>query len=88
MTPTSNEHPVPGAGPGTEPSTPDGQRALRLHAGIGAVATVLSLFVTMVFFWLGQPVLAVVFAVVTLLSAAALVWALRRRAAGRREARR
>jgi Flp pilus assembly protein TadB len=88
MTPTSNEHPVPGAGPGTEPDTPDGQRALRLHAGIAVVATVLSLFVTLVFYGLAQPLLAVAFAVVTLLSVAALVWALRRRAAGRREMRR
>lgn len=73
----SGHHSVPGAGPGTEPGTPDGQRALSLHAGIAVAATVLSVFVTVVFVVLDQPVLAVVFAVVALASIAALVWAVR-----------
>jgi Flp pilus assembly protein TadB len=86
MTSPSNERPVPGAGPGTEPDTADGQRALRLHAGIAAVATGLSLFVSVVFVILASPVLAAVFAVVTLVCVGVLVWALRRRAAGREHA--
>jgi Flp pilus assembly protein TadB len=74
-------HSVPGfGGPVPEQaSTPDGQQALRLHAGISVVAFVLCAFVSGVFFWLGSPVLGVIFAVVALACLGVLGWATRRR---------
>lgn len=69
--------PVPGTGgPGPDEASVDGQRALRLHAGIAAIATVLSAFVTGIFVMLGSIALAVVFGVVAGLSLLALGWAL------------
>jgi hypothetical protein len=73
-----DEPSVPGTG-GAPVSSRDGQQALRLHAGIATIAFVLCAFVTGVFFWLGSPVLAVIFAVLALACLAALGWAIRRR---------
>jgi Flp pilus assembly protein TadB len=81
-TPAERQHLVPGTG-GTPADTHDGQQALRLHAGISVIAFVLCAFVAGVFFWLGTPVLAVIFAVVAVACLGVLVWARRglRRAA-------
>lgn len=81
-----DELPVPGSG-GTSASTRDGQQALRLHAGIAVVAFVLCGFVTGVFFYLGTPVLAVVFAVLAVACLGVLGWAMRRRRRGVAEPR-
>ena len=56
--------PVPGfGGPTSDERTSDGQSALRLHAGIAVIATVLCAFVTGIFVWLDTIPLAIVFAV-------------------------
>jgi Flp pilus assembly protein TadB len=78
---TSPGHAVPGTG-GAPAETRDGQQALRLHAGIAVIAFVLCAFVAGVFFWLGSPVLGVVFAVIAVACLAVLGWARR----GRRRA--
>lgn len=76
---------VPGiGGSGSEESAADGQSALRLHAGIAAVATTLCIFVTAIFIWLGSTPLAIVFGLIALGSLGALVWALYRRRRGQR----
>lgn len=75
--------PVPGfGGPQSDERTPDGQSALRLHAGIAVVAILLCAFVTVIFFRLGALVLATVFGVLTLACVAVLVWALHRKRRG------
>lgn len=80
-----DEPTVPGVGgPGAEVSSADGQRGLRLHAGIATVAVVLCAFVAWVFIGLGAWPLAVVFGVVGLASLGALGWALDRRRRGAR----
>jgi len=82
-----NERPVPGA-PDTTENTVDGQRALRLHAGIAIVAVVLCAFVAAVFLKLGVLVLAVAFAVIAVGCLAILGWAVRRKRRGQRASRR
>jgi Flp pilus assembly protein TadB len=79
----TSEAAVPGA-PDTTENTPDGQRALRLHAGIAAIATVLCLFVAAVFVHLGSLPLGVAFAVVAALCLCALGWATYRKRRGAR----
>ena len=71
---------MPGiGGPGSEETAPDGQRALRLHAGISAIAAVLSAFVTVVFaVVLDSLTPAIVFAVVTLATIGWGLWAVHR----------
>lgn len=80
------ERPVPATGgPGPDEASGEGQRALRLHAGIATVAVVLSVFVTWIFVRLGSIPLAVVFGVVAALSLVILGWALFRKRRGNRE---
>lgn len=80
------ERPVPATGgPGPDEASSEGQRALRLHAGIATVAVVLSVFVTWIFVRLGSIPLAVVFGVVAALSLVILGWALFRKRRGNRE---
>jgi high-affinity Fe2+/Pb2+ permease len=78
---------VPGfGGPNDRAGSPDGQAALRLHAVIAVVAFVLCAFVSGIFFWMGTPVLGVIFAAIALVCLGVLGWALRlrrRAAAGR-----
>jgi Flp pilus assembly protein TadB len=75
--------PVPGfGGPTSDERTRDGQSALRLHAGIAAIATVLSAFVTGIFVWLHAIPVAIAFAVITVACVVALVWAEHRRRRG------
>jgi Flp pilus assembly protein TadB len=81
-----SERSVPGiGGPGSVESAPDGQSALRLHAGIATIATILCAFVTGIFAWLGALVPAIVFGVIALCCLGILAWAVtrRRRAAPR-----
>ncbi|MEK6441292.1 MULTISPECIES: hypothetical protein [unclassified Pseudonocardia] len=81
-----SERSVPGiGGPGSVESAPDGQSALRLHAGIATIATILCAFVTGIFVWLGAIVPAIVFGVIALGCLGILAWAItrRRRAAPR-----
>jgi hypothetical protein len=67
---------VPGAGgPASDARTPDGQSALRLHAGIATIAFVLCALVTVIFFLEGAPVLGIIFGVITLGCLGALGWA-------------
>jgi Flp pilus assembly protein TadB len=71
---------VPGfGGPKSVAGAPDGQAALRLHAGIAVVAFVLCAFVSAIFFWLGTPVQGVIFAVIALACLGVLGWAVRLR---------
>lgn len=78
--------PVPATGgAGPDEASSEGQRALRLHAGIAAVAVVLSIFVTWVFVRLGSIPLAWVFGVVAVISLVILGWALYRKRRGERE---
>jgi hypothetical protein len=82
----AGERSVPGfGGPGSVAGSPDGQSALRLHAGIATVAAILCFFVTGIFAWLGTIVQAVVFGVIALGCLGILAWATaqRRRAAPR-----
>jgi VIT1/CCC1 family predicted Fe2+/Mn2+ transporter len=72
---------VPGS-PGSSEASPDGQRALRLHAGIATIATILCAFVTVIFVLLGSIPLAVVFGVLTLVCLGILGWARARRRRG------
>jgi hypothetical protein len=75
---------VPGAGgPAGDARTPDGQSALRLHAGIATIAFVLCTLVTVIFFLEGETVLGIIFGVITLGCLGALGWA----TASRRRAR-
>ena len=67
---------VPGAGgPAGDARTPDGQSALRLHAGIATIAFVLCTLVTVIFFLEGVIVLGIIFGVITLGCLGALGWA-------------
>ena len=77
--------PVPGfGGPTSDERTSDGQSALRLHAGIAVIATVLCAFVTGIFVWLDTIPLAIVFAVLTVACVVVLGWAVQRRRRGAR----
>ncbi|MBW0102718.1 hypothetical protein [Pseudonocardia sp. KRD291] len=79
---------VPGiGGPGSSEASPDGQSALKLHAGISVIGALLCAFVTVVFLWLGSLTPAIVFAVIGLASLGWLGWTLRRRRRGREESR-
>jgi Flp pilus assembly protein TadB len=79
------DRPVPGfGGPTSDERTHDGQAALRLHAGIAAIATVLCAFVTGIFVWLGTIPVAVVFGVLTVACVIAFGWAVHRRRRGAR----
>jgi Flp pilus assembly protein TadB len=83
---TSEEHPVPATGgPGPDEASLEGQRALQLHAGIAAIAVVLSALVTWIFIHLGSTPLAVVFGVIAAISLGILGWALYRKRRGRQE---
>lgn len=77
-----DDPPVPGTG-GVPASSRDGRRGLRLHARIAGVATLLCVFVAIVFFWLGSVVLGVVFLVIAAACVGVVLWAggRRRRAA-------
>ncbi|HEY2221123.1 hypothetical protein [Actinomycetospora sp.] len=60
-------------------STPEKQSELKLNVGIGTIGTVLSLFVTIVFFLvIDEVILGIVFAVVTVASAAITLYVLGR----------
>jgi Flp pilus assembly protein TadB len=83
MSKSSSGAAVPGA-PDTTEDTPDGQRALRLHAGIATIATVLCLFVAAVFVHLGNVPLGVAFAAIAVLCLGALGWAMFRKRRGAR----
>lgn len=74
------EHSVPGFGgrDGGFSNTRDGQSALKLHAGIAVIATLLCLFVTGIYVYLDVLILAIIFGVIALGCIAALIWALRR----------
>jgi hypothetical protein len=80
----AGEPTVPGAG-GAGESSIDGQRGLRLHAGIAVIAVFLCAFVAVVFVVLGTWPLAVVFGAVGLASLGALGWALYRKRRGAQE---
>jgi Flp pilus assembly protein TadB len=83
----SDQRRVPGTGgPGPDEASVEGQRALRLHAGIAAIAVVLSAFVAWVFVGqLGSVPLAVGFGVVAAMSLVILGWALYRKRRGAQE---
>jgi Flp pilus assembly protein TadB len=87
MAKAGNPRPVPGA-PDTTENTADGQRALRLHAGIAVIAFLLCTFVAVVFWNLNALPLAVIFAIVALLCLAALGRAIQRKRRGERAQRR
>ncbi|MGH4012746.1 MAG: hypothetical protein ACRDSL_02160 [Pseudonocardiaceae bacterium] len=86
VAPRSEKRAVPGTGgPGPDEASVEGQRALRLHAGIAAVAVVLSVFVTWIFIRLGSLPLALVFGVVAAISLVILGWALYRKRRGEQQ---
>jgi hypothetical protein len=75
---------VPGVGgPAGDARTPDGQSALRLHAGIATVAFFLCALVTVIFFLDGTIVLGIIFGVLALSCLGALGWATASRRRGR-----
>ena len=77
---------VPGTGgPGPHEASVEGQRALRLHAGMAAIAVVLAAFVTWVFLEHGSVPLAVGFGVIAVISLLILGWALYRKRRGEQE---
>lgn len=80
----SNKRTVPGTGgPGPREASVEGQKALRLHAGIAAIAVVLTAFVTWIFaVRLGLVPLAVGFGVVAAISLVIFGWALYRKRRG------
>lgn len=81
-----DERPVPATGgPGPDEASLEGQRALKLHAGIAVIAIVLSAFVTWIFIRLGLTPLAVVFGVIAVISLGILGWALYRKRRGAQE---
>lgn len=83
MAQKGDERTVPGTGgPGPNEASVEGQRALRLHAGIAALALVLTVFVTWIFVRLGSIPLAVVFGAVAVISLLILGWALYRKRRG------
>lgn len=64
-------------------SSPEKQRELKLNVGIGILGTLLSLFVTIVFFLIiDELILGIVFAVVTIVSAAITLYVLGRKRRG------
>jgi hypothetical protein len=68
-------------------SSPEKQSELKLNVGIGTLGTVLSLFVTIVFFTvIDEMILGIVFAVVTVVSAAITLYVLGRKRRGAAEA--
>jgi hypothetical protein len=73
-------------GPDADEGAPDGQSALKLHAGISVIAFVLCVGVTAIFIFEGTMVPAIVFAVIALGCVGAFVWATTRLRAGRRAA--
>jgi len=76
---------VPGTGgPGPDEASVEGRQALQLHAGIAAIAVVLSAFVTWIFFRVGSVPLGVGFGVVAAISLMILGWALYRKRRGER----
>jgi hypothetical protein len=76
----SDKRTVPGTGgPGPHEASVEGQRALRLHAGIAAIAVVLAAFVTWVFLRVGSVSLGVGFGGVAVISLVILGWALYRK---------
>ena len=81
---------VPGTGgPGPDEASVEGQRSLRLHAGIAAIAVVLSAFVTWIFVArIGSIPLAVGFGVVAAVSLVILGWALYRKRRGEQKQQR
>ena len=82
----SDNRTVPGTGgPGPHEASVEGQRALRLHAGMAAIAVVLTAFVTWVFLRLGSGPLAVGFGVIAAISLVILGWALYRKRRGKQE---
>jgi hypothetical protein len=86
VTQESDKRTVPGTGgPGPDEASVEGQGALRLHAGIAAIAVVLSAFVTWIFVRLGLVPLAVGFGVVAVISLVLLGWALYRKRRGEQE---
>lgn len=89
VTQESDERTVPGTGgPGPDEASVEGQRALRLHAGIAAIAVALSAFVTWIFVTkLGSVPLAIGFAVVAATSLVILGWALYRKRRGEQKVR-
>lgn len=62
-------------GPGYDLASADGLSTLRLHAGIAMIATVLCLFVTGIFVYLGTITPAIIFAVIAVGCVAILVGA-------------
>jgi hypothetical protein len=75
---------VPGVGgPAGDASTPDGQSALRLHAGIATIAFMLCTLVTVIFFLQSAIVLGILFGVIGLGCVGVFAWA----TASRRQAR-
>ncbi|MCD2193006.1 hypothetical protein LQ327_06335 [Actinomycetospora endophytica] len=68
-------------------SSPQKQSELKLNAGIGIIGTVLSLFVTVVFFAvIDEPILGIVFAVVMVVSAVITLYVIGRMRRGAAEA--
>ncbi len=75
---------VPGiGGPDADEGAPDGQSALKLHAGISVVAFVLCVGVTAIFILEGTVVPAIVFGVMALGCVGTFFWANSRLRAGR-----
>jgi hypothetical protein len=86
VTQESDKRTVAGTGgPGPDEASVEGQGALRLHAGIAAIAVLLSAFVTWIFVRLGLVPLAVGFGVVAVISLVILGWALYRKRRGEQE---
>ena len=82
----SDKRTVPGTGgPGPHEASVEGQQALRLHAGIAAIAVVLSAFVAWVFVHLGLVQFAVGFGGVAAISLLILGWALYRKRRGEQQ---
>ena len=64
-------------------SSPEKQSELKLNVGIGTIGTILSLFVTVIFIAvIDQLILGIVFAVVTVVSAAITLYVLGRKRRG------
>jgi len=82
----SDKRTVPGTGgPGPHEASVEGQQALQLHAGIAAIAIVLSAFVAWVFLRLGLVPFAVAFGGVAAISLLILGWALYRKRRGEQQ---
>ena len=82
----SDKRTVPGTGgPGPHEASVEGQQALQLHAGIAAIAVVLSAFVAWVFLRLGLVPFAVAFGSIAAISLLILGWALYRKRRGEQQ---